>query len=469
MHNSIPERTMISSNTSSSWARHLFGSPHEQRSSEITNKEEALALLDQFPSQSIIWDRMHRDLRFDHEIAFKSFKNGCLPSNIQDWPRELQSDRKFWRSLLQSGLWKDSLPAEILDDLEFIRSIPKWNSEEQIRRIFNHHVDLPNDPSIWLVIVDSNVVSVDFWIEFAHDTTILEDKDIMLDAVRHDYSIYDVLCAPLNQDEDIVTAALNQSADALMYIPAFVQRQYPNLVANSIRNWTTSVPSRREQLPDGYRNFYLESQPNRHPDVHSALWIEYVGAELWTNRDVALAWASIGGNYRESFLGRFDSDEDLFLLIAQNNLSQFLNASNVLRSNKGFMRKAVELNGAIILDAEGDLQHDLDLAMIAFSNTDNLLEAFDPFYDQEFLNNVWQLISGKLQEHAIFELIMFATFISPRASLNLGNPSVCPFTLLNQGRETTKTYLQLLKAYLGVPRGNELHQLRQAKQNLRRR
>jgi hypothetical protein len=441
---------MVSPNISS-WSKHLFGLAHEERSSEIVSKAEALALLDQFRSQSIIWDRLHHDLQIDYEIALKAFKNGCVSSSIQDWPLELQSDREFWKLLLQCACWKDPLPMVILDDVDFIRSVPQWNSEEQIRRILIHHAHLPSDPSMWLIILDSGVVSVDFWIEFAYGTTILENKDIMLNAVRHDYRIYDVLYAPLNQDEDIITAALGQSANALMYIPAFVQRQYPNQIANSIRNWTASARSRREQLPD----------------IHNAHWVEYVGAEVWTNREVALAWSSVGGSYRESFLGRFDNDEELFLLIAQHNWSQFNNASNALRSNKAFMRKAVELNGVLILDAEGCLQHDLELAIIAFSNTDNILEAFDPFYDQEFLNKVWQRISGKLQEHAIIELIMLAIFSSPRESSNPDIPSFCPFVLLNQGRETTKTYLQLLKAYLGVPRGKELQQLQMAQQNFR--
>jgi hypothetical protein len=484
---------IMSTTGEKSWATHLFGAAPQQSNTissndvaaplvkgtsysygymvalmngrpyhEITDKSVALEMLSSTPANipSDLWDRLHYDLQNDREVALQAIKVQCIPTNPEIWPKELQCDREFWKSLLTCHQWKGDLPFELVDDIAFMRSIPHWNSEEQIETILHLNPVLAHDLSFWFAVVRSNITSVSDLL-FANTHPLLENKEIMTVAVQTNYHIYFELYAPLNQDVDIVTAALQQSADAIRYIPRFIQLLYPDQVANAIRNW---------QL-DG---------------IDNPVWSEYVDEEVWAQRDVALAWVSIGGGYRWDFPRDFRNDEEIFLSIAQHNWSEFSNASRQLLCNKVFMRKAVELNGILLLDAMDDLNHDLELGTIAFSNTENMMDYYDYDFDvgeMQFLGKLAQYLESKVDAYTGFRLMLLAIYSSSQdkeSCMDLNNEVVilhqseassgCTLSLLNQGRETTKVYTQLIQEYIGVPIvGIELKQIRTAQISLRRR
>lgn len=317
-----------------------------------------------------------------------------------------------------------------------------FQTRRQVQAILARFPELAHDASFWMTVVNSGLASVDLLADEA-STEILENKQVMLAACQKDYRVYDVLCAPLNQEVDWVEAALGQTPDALCYIPAFVQRLYPELVANSIR----------------------QASPHR-----NAAWFEYVGEELWSsNRQVTLAWLSIGGEYlQDKFPFHFRDDEELMLLVAEHNWSEFGFASERLRSNKLYMLQAVTRNGVLIFDAVGELGRDFDLAMIAFSNTTDLIESYDEddTGNVHFLHSFERHVQEKLQEHANF--LLFLGGISRACSDEEPPGTVVSLPLLNQGQETSLIYKRLVQEYLGVAIGPELERLRVVYSNLRR-
>jgi Domain of unknown function (DUF4116) len=400
----------------------------------IRDKAVALLMFRQHKNDPRLWQALDPEIQRDREVALAALEGGSLlPEDANELSDELKQDRDFWMALIQKNAkWWNVLPEDFAGDNEFVRSISTFQNLEQANTILDIFPEMRRDSSFWLTVVHSKLASVDFLADMA-SPEILQDKYVMLAACKKDYKVYDVLCAPLNQDQELVQAALSNTPAALYYIPAFVQRMYPELVAKAIQ---------------------------RSPQ--NADWLEYVGDDLWSNSHVALAWALIGGEYlQEKFQSHFRDDKELFLLIAEHNWSEFSHASERLRSNKEYMLRAVEKNGILLHDAVGDLSRDFDLAITSFSNTHDLLNSYDGDHnadDARFLNGLSSHVRQRLQEHANFQMVL--------VGMSVGSADRSSLCLLDQGQETSLIYKRLFADYLGVAVRHELGRLRRASANL---
>ena len=342
----------------------------------INEKSLALYLLRQHSNVGDpcrLWQALHPDLKLDFDILQAAFEADAIANVDTDLPQTIQQDTCFWQRLLRTNpIWWDHLPRVLQSNptsvLLLARTMTLFRSQQQVESIVTRfRAALESDVEFWLHVVAAGHANGNILVEMA-SPEILENKTVMLAAVHENCHVFDLLGAPLNQDRDLVQAALRHSLAPVLYIPAFVQRLYPDLIAGAIARSTKSEA--RE-------------------------WQDYIGHDLWPDRRVARAWLSIGGDYlRSRFPVSFKDDRELFLLIAQHNWSEFCLCSPRLRSDKNFMRQAVEKNSMLLWEAQDDLHRDYDLALIAFANSDTLHQSFDmmDWSDANFLIDFWNFL-----------------------------------------------------------------------------
>jgi len=236
----------------------------------VNEKRLALFLFQQHKHDPRLWTILHPELKLDRDLVEAALEGECVQDIDADLPDEIKRDQYFWRRLIRkNSRWWIRIPRELASDISMAQSMKSFHSRQQVETILQRFPTLQADSSFWLSIVSSGYTDADLITELA-SPEVLQDKKVMLAAVTENFSVFDVLSAPLNQDRDLVQAALRSSFSALLYIPAFVQRMYPELIAEAIGRSSNS------EVLD---------------------WNDYVANELWSNRNVALAWASIGGDY----------------------------------------------------------------------------------------------------------------------------------------------------------------------------
>lgn len=449
------------------WASHLFFEQNQTMKttiSGITDKAIAIAAMtSQQSGESIttgnsdIWYSCSLQLQKDRDVALTAVKTRCIPTNLQEWPTELKHDIGFWNDFLShqgKGRYDDQHAS--LDHMKPERiswCVPKWKSEAQIKSVLHCLPGLGRNANFWYTVLFSNFVSSDLLIEKAHPT-ILSNKHFMIHAIQNDFTVYDALCAPLNQDEDIVVTALQQHTNAIIYIPAFIQELYPDAVANSIRDCMDHTPNRCQQ-----RHIKI-----RRKDVRQFQFGDYLSNRLWRNRNVVVAWISKGGRYRdEDFPAEFENDEEIFLLVAQYNSIYFTHASYKLRSDKAFMKKAVAIDSDLFFTVGGDLKYDFDLAVIAYASKSIKTKLmFEDEYDYDFFNDFHEYLDTKKQEHDSFFLFVMSVLALHPDKQGASNE----LAVLNQGTETTFMIFKLMHEFVGSPRGIDLLRIRQARTNI---
>lgn len=405
----------------------------------INEKTLALFLFRQHRSDPRLWEVLHPDLKLDRSVVQAALEADAVSDLDADLPQEIQEDTEFWQRMISiNPVWWDRLPRVQTNNLQLAQNMTTFRSLQQIANILTRFRSLQSDSGFWLKLVTAGFADGNFLVEMA-SPEILQDKTVMLAAVAANFNVFDVLSAPLNRDRDLVQAALRTTIAAVLYIPAFVQRLYPDIIGEAIGRSTKS-------------------------EVWE--WHDYIGNDVWSDRRVALAWVSIGGDYlRNRFPVYFKDDKELFLLIAEHNWSEFCLCSARLRRNKSFMLQAVAKNSMLLWDGENGLHRDYDLALIAFANSDTLYQSFDMMdrSDAAFLNGFWYYLEARLQVHSNFMLILAA--MSADSSFDAQSKS--NLELLNQGTETSMKYKRLLAELLGVPVERELAQLRNAHRSLR--
>ena len=449
---------MSSSNANANtWASRLFST--ETQTTGITDKAVAIATMQESDESNStlgadIWYRCSLQLQKDRDVALVAVKMRCIPADVLEWPTELKHDIEFWNALLlhQGKCRYDDHSASSNGAKPETNHwyVPVWKSESQILSVLHSLPSLAGNVNFWYTVLQSNYVSSDILIDKAHPT-ILSNKQFMIHAIQSNFTVYDALCAPLNQDEDVVVAALQQHADAIIYIPAFIQDLYPNAVAESIRNYIDFSPKNSEQRHHKFRQFKFA---------------EYLSSRSWRNRDVAMAWVSVGGPYRyKDFPFEFECDEEIFLLLAKHHPDDFEYISHTLLSDKEFMKKAIAINGLVFNNTvfDDDFNYDLDLAVISFSDSVEVLDSFkgDYGFRDDFFLPCYEYLSDKKLQHESFFLFATAVSIVHPHNQNTSNALV----ILNQGAETTIMILKLIHEFLGAPKGIDLQRIQIAHSN----
>jgi hypothetical protein len=100
----------------------------------------------------------------------------------------------------------------------------------------------------------------------------------------------------------------------------------------------------------------------------------YMAEELWSNRDIVIAWIRRGCRVLPAFEAMVADDELVALEVAQHNWREFNKVGNELRGNTAFMTRAVDLNGRILRFAAQTIRDDLNIIVRAVaSHPDSLV------------------------------------------------------------------------------------------------
>lgn len=301
------------------------------------------------------------------------------------------------------------------------------------------------------------VIAKAWWTDILQETLryspleIRGDKEIMLEAVKNDPQMYEFVSDELSVDPEIVTTAVTSSPMILHMVSHDFQRDNPDVVVTAIMS------------------------TGRHDLVTI---MDDIAPVLWSNYDVVLSWLSQGGHRHDKIDSSFDDNEELVLTLARTNWDEFWEeASDEMRSNKEFMRKAVTIESRLIDDAKGELRHDYDLALLAFSQSHLPLGYYfheegifrciveDEFDDEskyvedfEFLVSFTEKVRNRIAEYDTFSKVVVADITNTASESTISS--------LNQGTETNHQLCEVISQFLGLPEEEEVEILRRASANL---
>jgi Domain of unknown function (DUF4116) len=171
----------------------------------------------------------------------------------------------------------------------------------------------------------------------------LDDKPLMLAAVKRDCRLFKYARARLREDAEVILASIQQESaiDTLREISPEVRRRHPEISVKAIQ--VTCVRRLR----------YLES---------------LIPEGLWQNRDVVLAWIRKGGNVLEAFERMLDRDREIALEVAKHNWTNFKKVGSALRSDAEFMAQAVQQDGRVLRFASRQIQSNYQVVVRAVAN-----------------------------------------------------------------------------------------------------
>ena len=398
----------------------------------------------------------------DRDFILKIIKTspGCFARTLLEGYKK---DRQVLLKALASGLEWSEVPCHFQDDVQFVSDAIRLNpqlymeisenmkenrdiafqvlkadgvSDDVILEATDHVPELLSDREAMLHIAKN------WWTDVLQETLqfspphIRSDKQVMLEAIKNDSIAFEYCSDELQQDRDVVRAAIEASPSCLYLVTDGFQQSNPDIVIMAI------------QRTD--------------PDE---LWSTYddINEDLWLNREVAMAWLCRGGDWLEDdFQEEFCDDKELLLAVAERNYKEFDYASDTLKSDKEFMLQAVAKDGRVFKEALGELRYDFDLALVAFSNSPQAIQEFTGEDDLQFMVSFAKQMHEQLAQNNIFNKFVVCAMSRPA---NKRNQSV--LSMLNQGPETTLEYKQLIAEYLGLPHSEELQMLQKASNNLR--
>mmetsp|Transcript_6805 Transcript_6805/g.17037 ORF Transcript_6805/g.17037 Transcript_6805/m.17037 type:complete len:801 (+) Transcript_6805:31-2433(+) len=312
------------------------------------------------------------------------------------------------------------------------------------------------------------------WIFALCPPHIPRDKEIMLELIRTNASAYDFCDESLSMDVDILLATVGSCPSYLHLVPAAVQLANPSIVVRAIESCD---PENAWSLTDD------------------------VCEELWSNRDVAIAWLSRFGHWLHgSFPEEWEGDEEICLALVRKDWAEFESCSEALLRNKEFMLRAVAIDARVVEyleyydgnvdsdsdddsdsdfddddDEPGGLRYDDDLTVLAFANDKRAIQSYSGGEDFEYMVSLTKRLRKRIRDYRAFEEVIVAAVVKPQAGQSSSSSfsssfsfssSQCCLPLLNQGPDTVQQHSQLIASYLGLPDRDEFERLCRASANL---
>jgi len=319
--------------------------------------------------------------------------------------------------------------------------------------------DLIHNRDFWwafLEIKDTMAPLPEVWrlLESQEPTSILEDKDLMVELCSYDCNIYCLIPdgSPLQNDELLVETVLNSAPMYGLRLPARVQEEHPVLVGAALARLPLSTKKLQDRILPG------------------------MNASLWQHRAIVKGWAHGGGTYHENIPPSILEDSEIALLLQGNHMN--VEPANsplpeLKRKDKDYMMKAVENNPMSLHQVAASLVGDFDLIVAALSVVHcvnllfNLPEHWLPggglslgHRTDAFIRGIAGTIREKLHTHDVFvKWVLVAS--------SAGGDSASSFAVLNQGKATSsEAYMKPIAEFLGIAMGSELRRLRGARKNL---
>lgn len=357
----------------------------------------------------------------DKEVALLALSNGLEWSAI---PESLQGQSEFVLEAIRRshGEMYMDLPSALQDDVEVALRVVKCESADNILcEAMKRCPELLSNRDAMIHVARSRRIDV---LQQTLPIQIKNDKAIMLEAVKTDAIALDYCSDELQNDKEVILAAVESAPiSALFHTEHLFQMENPDVVIRAFEK--------------------------AHCDQ---LWVTYdaVCEDLWSNRDVAMAWFSKGGHWlADDFPVEFCDDKEMLITIARQNWTEFDWASESLKRDKEFMLQVLAVDGRVIRDVDVELRCDEDLVLAAISKDPRSLEFYSGGEDFEFMVSFAQKIRDRLREHDMFQEEIMTSMAVPFSN------SICSLPMLNQGPTTLAMYEERISSFLGILRDDE--------------
>jgi hypothetical protein len=277
---------------------------------------------------------------------------------------------------------------------------------------------------------------------------IQDNKSIMIAACSVDSSCLKIASARLQRDPDVVRAALTSSTlnvDCIFIVPSEFFAQNAEVAELAINVYDG----------DDYCRLY-----------------NHLPHQLFQKRKVLLAWIRKGREvkYRipvNSIADRYNHDDDVLLALIKVGPSFLQLACRCKQSCRAFVRKAIEVDSRVIVNADEYLRHDFDMLLHAIGSSRRCLQAFRHREEKTFL----QLADFALKVRERIDvadtfILNFLRGIAVDTTPRVAPKKRCHLPRLDCGHETGVHFKRQIAEYAGVPMGHELKMLRSALANL---
>ena len=361
-------------------------------------------------------------------------------------------DSEFWCHLLQAegkNQWK-VVPSDLRSDpvlaLAFGRHASRFAAAD-LEYVLKGFPQLLTDHQVIRNMV--TVLPSPSLAQFVNlaDKLMALEKKLCLELIEVDKEVYDYFPPHLKWHRELVEAvflggssgSLVHPIDSLELVPPEVMLQYPDIVARALRNWGRAD-----------RRLY-----------------EALCPQLWTNREVAMAWLCIDGWWHSFFPVDFRNDEEMLLGMARGHPSDSaaVTFSKICPTdfmhNAEFLLKAIRSHKDVWFRTPPAVKSKLDLRVVAYAKNRNVLKSLD----HQNLNTTSDLmkfakyVRGRLASSESFWCFLMGT----RSYGSTG-----PLRLLNQGSEASNAYLKRVAAFADIPVGIEYQELRRVSVDLTR-
>ena len=417
-----------------------------------------------------LYKKLCHALKVDKDIIVEAHAARCV--SFSDVPKRCMEDRNFCLALVKrdATIWSE-LGERFRQDVNFARALENFPRPSLAWTVLESFPTLREEESIWSKIVSSAMEYDDFYDDLVvlfrthAPRHVLENKTLMAQACDVDYEILALLGQELLHDRSFLEIIIDTSGYSLRFIPDSAQIQNPDLVCHALRDIAESEFGELDQTD---------------PTL--------VAEELWTqpNLDVAREWFAYGGEVHSLFPEAVKGDENFALLVAETSIDEPAHyyetellechhfkrgTSEVLRENKAFMMRAVDINPWLFLSAGPKLSRDVDLAYVAFGKvrSGSIRRAWLDLYDDAendfkevlaFLTTVYRTAKDKVEAFDGFTKGLLPGLL-PRNGTN------CALSMLAIGEEGSgSVFGKKIASILGVPPGPEIPKLRTVVKNL---
>lgn len=400
------------------------------------------------------------ELQRDKELVIDALVHGCPFETIAD---ELKEDHLFLR---EAFLRKNSvylmLPTATKSDptlsLMALKNCEFLHEESIIAEVNKHNPKLFEDRQKMIDVAESssNTNAVSHMFKYCH-RDLRADREFVMKFLSISGSVYEHLLEPFRSDPEVIACAIENTDNPsllLENIPRQDLLDHPELAIQIVSH-------------DNFRQGDYDSMPR----------------ELFERLDVALAFANNGCRLPEGFPTNHNNNRDLCISFlsapvkdnpdddsSYDSEADDINnpvydwISDELLNDKSFLIDAIRDGHCwTILGKVPYFLVDYDVCLAVFSefreDRYRLIEDFFGLSDvDDMLPMFVRKVKAKLQDRDAFAMFLCGMSVIDQHKIPPALRS--PLPMLNLDKDTTKEIGKKIKAYVGVPVGEELDTLR---------
>jgi hypothetical protein len=276
---------------------------------------------------------------------------------------------------------------------------------------------------------------------------IQDNKTVITAACSVKSAFWRIASARLRMDPDVVRAALTSSnldSDCIFELPREL----------FVRN--AAMAELAINVYDGHD--YKRLNNHLHPMVLE-------------KRSVFLAWIRKGWKIQFqptlSDVEQYEHDDEVLLALIGLDRFLFQKACKCKRSNRAFVKKAIEVDSRVIVFCQEDLRHDFDMMLLAIGSSRKTPQAFNHREGNDLLELIdfAQKTRERLDVAETF-ILHFLRGIAVETTPRRAPKKRCHLPRLDCGYETSTNFKCEIAEFAGVPMGPQLKLLRSASANL---